>query len=432
MKIIQFLGELDEHGVGRYIIELNAALKMAGYDVEIVYLKNSYDNSKKFVQVIPNVVTMEYGEEIINKLNSADIVLINTNVNAKAEDQYRINFYDVISKVTNPIKAAFCNDHNSPHYKTYVNDFTGGDDHLDFVRNIDKFVTFSPLNAVLKKIEKSYPDIMKKYVHLQHPYRFSETPNFAPFDKKYRRATYMGRFCQIKDPMRMLRQQQDFIDNNYQLEMRGMVRTFTLAFTPNMVYQFHEDGTRTTSPFTLDLTTPKSIMNKYPGEPIDLIHMNDRDINKIYLFGRYKREEGMEAMKYSQYGIDFIYHKKNPIAIGDNVEYIVAEIVDVGTIPLLDYDTMANCRIYDENGELTGKMAIDYPCGICFKKDGSNIDDVMKQMNELSANKNLYDKYRNDCLAFYKKMFDPVNVANKLVKDIINPDNSKALADFGL
>ena len=44
MKIIQFLGELDEHGTGRYIIELNKALKMIGHDVEIVYFENSFDD----------------------------------------------------------------------------------------------------------------------------------------------------------------------------------------------------------------------------------------------------------------------------------------------------------------------------------------------------------------------------------------------------
>lgn len=430
MKIIQFLGELDEHGTGRYIIELNEALKMAGHDVELVYFENDFDKTKKFVQRIPNVTYMQYGQELFDKLNSADIIMLNILIHINAPEQSRKEYYDtVINKINGPKIVAFNNEHGTPRYKVFVNEFTGEDQH-DLLRKIDKFVTFSPFNKLYKKIEKEYPEISKKYIHMQHPYRFTNQ-SIADFDNKYRRVTYMGRFAAFKDPSYIVRHKAEFEKNNYQLEMRGMVRTFTLAFTPGMVYDFHEDGTRTPTNNTLDLMTKKAITTRYPGEPLDLIHFNDRDLSKVYLFGRYNREEGMEAMKHSQFGCNFIYFK-NHFAFGDNVEYTVAEMVDMGTIPLLNYEIMSNCRLYDKDGNMTNKKATDYSCGICFKRDGSNISEAIDQMNKLSSDKEAYDKYRKECLEFYKELFDPVKVANKLIKDILNDDNTQSLADFGL
>ena len=41
MKIIQLLGTIEGYGITRYIIELNAALKMIGHDVEVMYFNNN-------------------------------------------------------------------------------------------------------------------------------------------------------------------------------------------------------------------------------------------------------------------------------------------------------------------------------------------------------------------------------------------------------
>lgn len=434
MKIIQFLGKLPDHGCGLYVIELHNALKKIGHDVEIVHMENGFDHTIKIVQQLPAYSTLEYGQELFDKLNSADIVLINANVHHKASDEDRTHFYDAVLKIDKPIKVIFCNDHNISHYKTYINEFSGGEKGLDFVKHIDKFVTFSPFNKVFEKIKSLYPDIIKKYVHLQHPYEFSEPySRFVPFEDKYKRVSYFGRFSRIKDPMFLLRQQQDFIDNGYQLEMRGMVRTFTMAFTPGFIYEFEGNDTsnKTLSTRTLDLLTKKALRELYPNENPNLIHLNDRDINKIYLLGPYMRNDGMEAMRYSQFSVDLI-NIKNPIAAGNNVEYVVAEAIDSGTIPLLNYDWMEHCRIYDKNSKLTDKTAMDFSCGMCVKKDGSNIAEVMKQMNELSSNKEAYDKYRKECFDFYKEMFDPVKVATRFINDITNPDNFEALSEFDI
>lgn len=426
MKVIQFLGSIDGYGITRYIIELNAALKMIGHDVEVVYFNNDMKATNS-IQNIPDLQCMDYGPELYAKLNASDIVLVHTLINKKASDENKSNFYKTIMDLTEPITAIFCNDHNSvAGYITYVNEQAGG---LDFVKSVDKFITFSPLNPNMQKIRKEYPEILQKYVHLQHPYRFTESIN-VDFEKKYRRISYIGRFSMLKDPMLLMRNREKFVANNYQLEMRGLDRSPAVAFTPGLVYEFHEDGTRTPALHTKEYISTKNIERDFPGQPTNLVHMTDRDITKVYLFGRYKRDEGLEAVSYSLFGCNF-NHNKVPMKLGNNIEYSIAEIVDAGTIPLLNYTTMETCKLYDENGKLTGESAIDYDCGICFQKDGSNIDEAIEKLNKLASDKEAYDTYRKNCLEFYKKLYDPKTVATRLIKDLTTDDNTEALAEFG-
>lgn len=427
MKFIQLLGNIEGFGVTRYIIELKAALEMTGHDVEVIYFNNNLKSTNN-TQNIPDLTIMDYGQELIDKLNSVDVVLIHTLINKKAHDEHKRNFYKLASEVTKPIKAIFCNDHNSTvAYPQYVSDITGD---LEFVKNIDKFITFCPINPVFQKIYKVYPEIMSKYVQLELPYRFTNSSR-VEFEKKYKRVAYIGRFSHLKDPMLLMRHREQFAENGYQLEMRGLDRSPAVAFTPGLVYEFHEDGTRTPALHTVEYISQKNIERDHPGKTAkDLVHLTDRDINKIYLFGRYKRDEGVEAASYSMFGCNF-NHNRVPLRQRNNIEYAVAEIVDAGTIPLLNHKTMSYCRLYDENGKINNESALDYACGICVKQDGSNIDEVLTKMNELASNKEAYDKYRDECLAFFKRFYDPVRIAKRLVNDLTSNDNSEALAEYG-
>jgi DNA gyrase subunit B len=119
---------------------------------------------------------------------------------------------------------------------------------LDFVndpeillKHIDKFVTFSPHNTIYKKIQKVYPEIESKYVHMALPYTFTDR-EVVPFEDKYRRITYLGRFAPFKDPMRLTRNRQSFVDNNYQLELRGIARTIASACVDGFLYDIDENG----------------------------------------------------------------------------------------------------------------------------------------------------------------------------------------------
>jgi glycosyltransferase involved in cell wall biosynthesis len=428
MKIIQLAGRIEGSGVTRYIIELNKALKSEGHDVDVIYFNNNLKSAND-MQNIPNLKTMSYGQELIDEINSADILLINSLISVKADQKYRDDFYQLLRETSGPIKALFCNDHNIMGMRSYYGlEFLNDPDML--LKHIDKFVTFSPHNAIFRKIQAIYPEIVDKYVHLQHPYTFEERKT-VPFENKYRRITYLGRFANFKDPMRLTRNIDAFAKNEYQVELRGIARTIASACVPGFLYDFNEAGERIgPAATTMDLTGGKKVIERlYPGEPVDLIHFNDRDLSKAYMFGRYEREAGLDATGYALFGCDFCFNK-NPLIYGDNVEYAVAEIINAGTIPFIDYSTMENCMTY-ENGRRTNVSMLTKPCGICLKQDGSNLAEVMEQLNHLASDKEAYDKYREDCLALYKDFYDPHKVAKRLIEDLTAKDNTYALEEFG-
>lgn len=427
MKIIQFLGRIEGSGVTRYIIELGNAMRSIGHDVEAIYFNNNL-KPENDMQNVPGLISMDYSDELLDKLNSADIIFINSLISVKVDEVHRNNFYNTIKNIKGPIKVMFCNDHNMSGIRAYYGDeYVKNPDLL--VKHIDKFVTFSPYAPIIQKIAEVYPDIINKYVHMQHPYTFSNE-TFVDFDDKYRRVSYLGRIATFKDPMRLLRTREQFVENNYELEMRGIARTIFAASVPDLLYEFNDKNEKIgPSKVTVDLTGDKLITEKYPNEEPSLVHFTDREKDKIYVFGRYKREDGMNAIKYSMYGCDFCFNK-NPLIFGDNIEYCVAEIVDMGTIPLVDYSTMQYCMQY-ENNNRTNKSFLDLPSGIALKQDCSNINEVIEQLNYLSSNKAAYDKYRTECLALYKEHYDPKRVAERLIKDLTMSDNSHALNEFG-
>lgn len=428
MKIIQLLGRIEGSGVTRYIIELNNALRAVGHDVEAIYFENNL-KPENGMQNVPNLIKMQYSTELIDKLNSADIILINSLISKKATDFHKLNFYKLIREIKGPIKALFCIDHNLAGIRSYYGDDYIKDPNL-ILKHIDKFVTFSPCAPVISKIKEYYPEIINKYVHLHLLYNFSND-NFIDFDKKYKRITYLGRIAGFKDPIRLLRCQNELTEAGYQLEMRGILPTIGAAGVPDLLYQLDDNGKKIgPSKRTINLINEKEISRLYPDEDASLIHFNNRDIDKIYIFGRYKREDGMNAVKYSMFGCDFYWHK-NPLAFGDTYEFCIAEIMDSGTIPLLDYSTGVNCKCHN-NGYRTNTSFLDNDAGIYLKYDGSNINEVIEQMNYLSNNKNVYDAFRQNCFNIFKEHYNPSAIVNRLISDLINDDNYNGLAEFGI
>jgi hypothetical protein len=184
------------------------------------------------------------------------------------------------------------------------------------------------------------------------------------------------------------------------------------------------------SKYTVNLINDKLIPINYPDQDPALIHYNDREKDKLYIFGRYRREDGMNAVKYSMFGCDFYWHK-NPLAFGDTIEFCIAEIMDSGTIPFLDYSTGVNCKCH-KNGYRTDDSLLSKNAGVYLKYDCSNIDEVVEQLNYLSSNKAAYDDYRMNCFNIFKEHYNPIAIANRLVKDLTTEDNYDGLAEFGI
>lgn len=126
-------------------------------------------------------------------------------------------------------------------------------------------------------------------------------------------------------------------------------------------------------------------------------------------------------ISWSQFGCDFhnILSKKKEAMNDccDNGEYVMVEMFDVGTIPLIDYDFAKNCKLY-KDGKWTGETWLSANLGIPLKDDLSNLDDVLNRMHELSNNEEYYNKYREYCFNKAKECHNPTDIIKHLLIDI--------------
>ena len=85
---------------------------------------------------------------------------------------------------------------------------------------------------------------------------------------------------------------------------------------------------------------------------------------------------------------------------------------------MLDWDAGQAIKILDKNFEKTTSVS-DAHIGVFLKKDTSNIDDCLKQMDELINDPAKYEDMRERCWDYVKAVCDPVRIASKLVNDFM-------------
>lgn len=420
MKIIQLLARIEGSGITRYVIELNKGLKMAGHDVEIVYVKaHEKAQMKNGTQEIPNAIEYDYSDATVEHLNSANLVLVNSIIEKKADEKYKNLWMDLVMHKITTRKAIVCNDHNVLGFAAYYGPLLHNS---EFWLSFDKIITFAPNAMVAKKIclACGEEEFKKRYVHLllPHVYDDSVKDSWVPASEKLRRVTYLGRHANFKDPERLLRGKDKFYEHNYELEMRGIKRTINVSTIPDLLYSFDANGNRI--PSTACIMASNKNWRAENGIALDDPMIDTpRKQGWLYVFDAYKRDEGLKIVAKSAFGCDF-FHLKNDGCYGDDFEYSIFEIIEMGSIPLLDWNAGNACKMYDENTNCLGKSAYELGLGIFIKKDLSNLDECLAQMDELMNDPKKYDDMRNKIFDAFKKNCDARSIANKLVNDCMS------------
>ena len=418
MKIIQLLARVEGNGVTRYVIELNKGLKNLGHDVEIIYVKAN-DKSEMYAkkQNIDGIVEYDYSEETINHINSADLLIVNSIMSKKANPKYKEAWKDMLINKIHIKKIIMINDHKYAGFNAYYGPlYKESEMWLAF----DHIVTFSKESEVSIMIRKYIGDeeFNKRFLHLINPYEYDDThSHWTPFKDKKRRISYFGSQSLIKDPMRLLRGREHFYAHDYELEYHGIQRTINMASQPDLLYSWDENGNKGPSKACIWADDKKwRLANGI--DPNDLMIDTPRQKNWIYIFGEYVRTDGLMMMSKNAFGCNF-FNLKNPLCTGDILEYSIHEIIDMGTIPLLDYDTGKHTYIY-ENGVRTNKTILDEGAGIFIKKDLSNIEECLNQMDDIMSSEEKYNNFRIHCFNIYKECVKPIYIAGKLLKEIFN------------
>jgi hypothetical protein len=420
MKIVQLLARIEGSGVTRYVIELNKGLKANGHDVEVIYVKaHEKAEMKNGTQDIPFAVEYDYSEETVKHLNEADLVIINSIMEKKADEKYRDLWMDLVMNKITTKKAIVCNDHNVLGFAAYYGPLLHNS---EFWLAFDKIVSFAPHAKVVEKIALAcgQEEFDKRFVHLILPHDFKDEDknNWVPAEEKLRRVTYLGRHALFKDPERLLRGRDKFYEHNYELEMRGIKRTINVSTIPDLIYSFDENGNRIPSKACIMASDKKwRVAN---GVALDDSMIDyPREKGWCYVFDAYKREDGMKCVAKSAFGCDF-FHLKDDNCYGDDYEYSVFEIIQMGSIPLLDWGAGNACHMYDENMNRSVESSLELGLGIFVKKDLSNLDECLAQMDELMNDPVKYDEMRNRIFEAFKVNCNSKNIAQKMVNDIFS------------
>lgn len=418
------MARIEGSGVTRYVIELNNAFKRAGHEVEIAYVK-AHDKAEleNNMQTINNIVEYDYSDETVAHFNEADFVLVNSIMSKKADQKYHDLWMDLVMNRITTRKAIVSNDRNVLGFNAYYGPLLHN---KEFWLAFNKIIIFSDTDQIAKKIKETCgeKEFARRYVQLLHPYSFDESvkETWVPVKNKIRRVTYLGRHAIFKDPERLLRGRDKFYEHGYELEMRGIKRTINVSTVPDLLYSFDDEGNRMPSVATILVDKKWREANNIALD--DPMIYTPRVKNKCYVFDAYNRNEGLAIMSKSAYGCNF-FNLANAGCYGDNYEYSTLETIDVGTIPLLDYNAGNAIFMYDNKMNNLGKSSYEKGFGIFLKKDLSNIDECLDKMDWLLNNPAEYDSLRNEMFDAFKNHCDPVGVANKLLKDCFNDNIEK-------
>ena len=414
MKIIQVLSNFSGTGQDAYLISLYHELVRQGHDVKMFYFSGK-DIFSFDVSTI-NLFHKDFCQETYDEMNDADIVLINGLPHKKEDKSYRDAYLDMLQYHVTTRKVLFIHSHiyNSWSRANYTERLVT----KDFLCSIDKICSFAPESLVMKKfaITMGKDEFDKRFIHLFHPYVFNKNL-WVDAKNKQKKISYLGRLVKLKDPERLIDMRNELWDNGWQVEMRGVVRSIGALAFRNLCFNFDENGKMTKEPSDATVFMTGIKKAEYGLDKKDKVctDLNSTD-RKIFVFGRYQLADGLKAMSMQSFGVDFYNLKSH--AYGDAVEYAIYDIVNCGTIPVLDKEMAKHVHLY-KDGKSTNRTLYSENAGIFVASDLSNVNEVVQQMNELFNDKSKYDTFRENCFNVYKELANPNWIIKRLISDIM-------------
>jgi len=436
MKIIQITGSIVATGVTVYINEMKAALIKAGNDVETYFCKANDEEERNADYLSNGIKKFNYTQEELDYINSADYVFIHSLMLKRNKKEYVDMFNELITKKITTKKVLFLNAHYKIHYAAFGIELFSD---KKFLNSFDYICTFSP-NTNISEIMKETigkTAFKEKFISLHLPMRFDNSykDKWLSFDDKKKRVTYIGRFASFKKPQKTLDLCKYDTNHLFEYEMRGIEKMIGVAAVPDLFYTIDtskkysslKDAIQGPSKYTV--TIDKKWRKENNISENDLLINYPRD-NKMFIFGSYKREDGMEAMRNSMFGIE-CFCPKNTNAIydmpnilpGNMIEYAMMEIILCGTIPIFDMATGKGAYVTDINTK-TEKSLCDANAGLFLEDDNSNMEEVFEKMKEISSNKKLYNEMIENNWEYYKSVTDPDSIIEDFIKQLTKPRKS--------
>lgn len=428
MKVAIVAGKYSGCGVSTYLFELQKAINnyigecdYYVYDCPSYFKEEDYKNMNNLGV---KLITIDKSD-ILN--NEYDIVFAAYHV---VPSQVTVNeamgYYDLFTyRLPKPKTVLVFNEHRpSSVIKNYAdNTYNKYALDINFLMSFDKIMLFGEdtITSMFLRDKMGDYEYLKRFVPLYLLYTFDESKsNWVDYSNKLKNISYLGRPALFKDAHRLIRINNKLQENNFCVEMRGLGLKKTIEHLPDFVYEGINE-------YEVDKSKPSKVTQWYDTDnsefkDIDVYKMLDIPFNerngKIYCYGSYKLDEIYKHVNRIMFACDFFNLPYKECYANQTYEYCMAEFINNGIIPILDYDYGKYCYLL-ENAELTDIDFHKANMGIFLKKDLSNLDEFIETLNKLANNKEFYDDFRNKCFESWKKHTDPKSIVNKLIKDIL-------------
>lgn len=425
MKVIQMIPVKDGIRESRFVYECYLGLVENNFDVKLYQIPIKEKHGKAAQLTIPNQILDYDNKEMIDDIISADVLLVHEAPPLKSEEFYLNKFFDFIINLKGPRKVMFFMDHGDP-----IRSLKPILTNKDFIMAFDKIVCHANVCPIYKRLENlvGKEKMEKSYVTCYLPYVYDDKikENWIKPENKYKRCTYIGRYHRIKHPEQIIKFFKLFdYPKEYEFEIRGIGRTIDVIYKPDFYYEIDPERIKIRgvakdtlvgpSKYTF---VPNNVWREENGfDKKDLLIDTPHTGDKIWMFGEYKFEDGMEAIKKSLFGMEF-YRLKTKEEYNSQ-EYAMCEIIEQGTIAIFDAEAM-RYSAYCENGYETDKSLFDTGCCLCLEPDLSNFEEIKEKMEYLANNPEEYEKFRLNAFEVFRKHTDAKAIMKRLVKDCLS------------
>ena len=404
MKIAQILGRgIEGAGVTRYAIELYLYLKKHGIQTEL-FVVDDKKWGRASAQDVPEytVINKNNIKQMHKELNKFTHVFCHSvPANKGYSDEIKDGFVEMWGKIEKPFRIMMQVDHKIQSIARNAN-------FMELNGMADAIVTHSDTSPFAEKLVKEFgSSVMDKFIKLHLSYNFDKLAKFRKTEH-LKKITYLGRFAGFKEPSRIFGFAPHGVANELHLEAKGIERSI------GALEMFYQQGSPTWTKDKVMRPDVIEVSNKALKEGL-VTDDHLRELGKVYIFGPYDHDDGMEVLSRSLVGADF-YHLDEK-AYGDNFEYAMCEIVGVGTIPMFDHNWASNCHIY-EKGFKTDKKFIDLDTyGFFVKKDLSNVPEIVDEINRVWDNPKLKQQYLDTAFEVTRAHCDSEYNLNRLISE---------------
>lgn len=430
MKFIQLTGSMVASGVTAYMNEMKQALLKEGHEVETYFCKANKKEEANAPILTPGIKKFNYTQEELDHINSCDYVLVHSLMGATYKE-YANDFNELLQYKIKTKKVLFLNAHYKRHYAFFgINLF----ENKDFINSFDYICNFSPNSEISNFLKETIGKVAfdNKYINLYHPISFDERLKklWLPLNEKKKRVTYIGRYTSFKKPWQILNMCKYDTNHEFEYEMRGIEKMIGVVAVPDLFYTIDtskkysslKESIKGDSKYTTYISSKWRTENNISED--DLMIDYPRTDNKMLIFGPYKHEDGMKAMRASMFGLEChspkklsVYRDEKTLLPGVLFEYAMAEIVMCGSIPVFD-STIGNKGYVIDEDTKQSKSLKEMKLGLFLNEDDSNMGDILDEMKELSNNEKAYNNMRERLWKYYKDYTDPVKVIRYFVKQL--------------